>query len=364
MPICAIIGAAFKAPNEHQTNYDAVEKGESTLRRQAHILDFNEARDYQANLSARARARVAAADRLARRQEASHRRAIDAREAGQRRGRSIPFSRRVAARNVSTRAGTRYAQDWELEEYDPDFDYGEYGYDADAAYDEVSDGYTAYDDADYDESDAFRAAPGDGPIKRFHKHMRKRRAERMAERAVGADTGPDAAPAADAPRAALYEMKMGTQHKHVVRMQDTSARAQARTRTRRSIVPHSRFVRVLGALVACTVAVATFLYPAARDYYVAVRDHAKAEAAVELAQERNAILEQDVAALSTPEGIEDRARSEYGWVKEGENAVTVTGLAPTTSGAQRIEDLPAVESVQAPETWYSNVLDRVFGYEG
>ena len=126
--------------------------------------------------------------------------------------------------------------------------------------------------------------------------------------------------------------------------------------------PKSLLVRVLIGLLALVLFSADFLYPVARDYYTAVREHARVEAAYEVAAQRTAALEADVAALSTDEGIQDRAREEYGWVMPGENAVTVTGLQQASHPTQTANDVPTVESVTAPETWYSPTLDVLFGY--
>ena len=130
------------------------------------------------------------------------------------------------------------------------------------------------------------------------------------------------------------------------------------------IVPRSRVKRVLLATAVFLVAATWLLYPAARDYYTAVREQERTIAAFDMARQRNEVLEQDVAALSTQAGVEDRMREQYGWVKQGENAVTVTGLNDDASVPTHIADLPAVNSVKAPDTWYSPVLDRLFGYEG
>lgn len=334
------------------------------MTRRTHIVDFDEARTYAASGSARAAARVSASQRLERRQaRQSHRRARDAGEAGIKRGNSLPFSRRALARNVSTRAGTRYPEEWDIEDSLGFDDYGQYAYDE--SYDaSASD---TYDEA-YDEEEQ-EQVPQEGLIKRFQRRNRKRRAERMANRTF--DDAPSSAADAsrEQSRAAVYEMKMGSKHRSMVRSQSTTTKKRIslpriHRDTDRPSIFQSTILRVIVGTLVCMIAVVAFLYPAAKDFYVAKRDYAKAEAAVQLAQERNAILEQDVAALSTPQGIEDRVRSEYGWVKEGENAVTVTGLRDANDGAERLEELPAVESVKAPDTWYSNVLDPIFGYEG
>ena len=128
------------------------------------------------------------------------------------------------------------------------------------------------------------------------------------------------------------------------------------------VMPRSRALRVLISAFLLLAISAAFLYPAVRDYYTAVREKARMEAAYEVAVQRTQALEADVAALSTDTGIEDRAREEYGWVRPGENSVTVTGLQQASQPTQTADEIPSVDSVTAPETWYSPALDALFGY--
>ena len=119
------------------------------------------------------------------------------------------------------------------------------------------------------------------------------------------------------------------------------------------------------ALLVCISLIAgcAFLYAPVKNYYFAVRDQAKAEAAYEMVIAHNDALKEDVAQLVTDEGMEDRARQQYGWVKEGENAVMVSGLSkPTDPSAAEILRTTSPDAVKAPETWYSPLLDSVFGY--
>ena len=67
-------------------------------------------------------------------------------------------------------------------------------------------------------------------------------------------------------------------------------------------------------------------------------------------------------SLSTEAGIEDRARKEFGWVKEGENAANVYGL-DTYEDESTYNKAVTPGSVEAPDTWYSPVLDILFGVE-
>lgn len=115
---------------------------------------------------------------------------------------------------------------------------------------------------------------------------------------------------------------------------------------------------------ACLLFSCLFLYSPVKNYYVAVRDQAKAEVAYEIVSTRSDALKQDVAALVTDEGVEDRVREQYGWVKQGENAVMVSGLSEGDPSPADVLRTTTLNDVCAPETWYSPVLDKVFGYEG
>ena len=105
------------------------------------------------------------------------------------------------------------------------------------------------------------------------------------------------------------------------------------------------------------------MYVPMKNYYTAVRDQAKAEVALEIVTTRNEALIEDVALLTSDAGMEDRARQQYGWVKQGENAVTVTGLSSEGEpSAAEILRTVTLNDIKAPETWYSPVLDPFFGY--
>jgi cell division protein FtsB len=113
---------------------------------------------------------------------------------------------------------------------------------------------------------------------------------------------------------------------------------------------------VIGALIFAVV----MLYPVAREYYVVKREHDRLSAEYQAVIDRNEKIKQQIDELSTPEGIEDRAREEFGWVKEGEEAVNITGLTITESSTGLP---PAVEpgTVQAAEHWWTQTLDEFFG---
>jgi cell division protein FtsB len=124
--------------------------------------------------------------------------------------------------------------------------------------------------------------------------------------------------------------------------------------------------RISPALMVTTVIVlslvfaAVMLYPVAREYYLVKRENDRLTAEYQAVIERNNRIQQQIDELQTPEGIEDRAREEFGWVREGEEAVNVTGLNVSESSTV----LPAavgVGSIKAPESWWTRLLDEFFG---
>lgn len=118
-------------------------------------------------------------------------------------------------------------------------------------------------------------------------------------------------------------------------------------------------------LIVCLIifAAGLFIYPVTCQYYQSMRSQAQLEAEYAALQERNGTLQEQISYLGTDQGVEDYARDEFGYVFEGENAVTVGDAGPTESLTSAP---PSVKtgSVSAPDTWYSGVLDFVFRYNG
>lgn len=114
--------------------------------------------------------------------------------------------------------------------------------------------------------------------------------------------------------------------------------------------------------VACGIVllVIVLLYPAGRDYYKTMRTEQRLQAQLEAVTERNDAVEAENEALQTPEGVENQARNEYGWVREDENSVVVTNQEGTVDNASRLPDHLDIDSIHAPSTWYYNILDTIF----
>lgn len=191
----------------------------------------------------------------------------------------------------------------------------------------------------------------------------KERASRMFDRQFGSDDAP-----ASSSRAALYRGELGRSHRRAISELDgDSSRARASSsrlasRTARRDGPPALFI--VAVVVGVVAFAGLFLYSPAKSLYTQVRDEQRAEAEYQAVVERNEAMTDDIEALKTDEGIEDEARSQLGWVSEGEEAVVVKGLDDKKSANANDAVHSAVVSseVKAPATWYSPLLDKMFDY--
>lgn len=173
------------------------------------------------------------------------------------------------------------------------------------------------------------------------------------------------------PRAALYKGKMGSSQKRAQRLQRGGAGAADGASSRRmpnatgilSSIATSRKAVVGLAVAACFAITCFSLYGPAQTYYHAVRQHDQQQAELAAVEARNAELQSTVDYLQTEAGIEQSARDELGWVRDGENSVYVQGLDvdDEDSGTASTAGSIVPGSVDAPETWYSPILDVIFG---
>ncbi|MDE8702063.1 septum formation initiator family protein [Adlercreutzia equolifaciens] len=167
------------------------------------------------------------------------------------------------------------------------------------------------------------------------------------------------------PRAAVYKGEMGSTHKRSARMQQDGAGSRGRSAgSFAASQKRSRFrapLTVLGACALCVAFGVAMLYGPAQQFYTELRERDRLAAEYQAVVERNEAISQQVAALQTDAGIEDRARTEFGWVKEGEHAVSVSGLEPKDSSTFRSNIVS--EDIPLPDTWYSGLLDPLFGVE-
>lgn len=224
-----------------------------------------------------------------------------------------------------------------------------------------------------DEIEASRDEAQDAPEKRsrlqeFRRKRQKGRADKKFDRQFGGARTSDAG--SSGPRAAVYKGEMGTNHKRAARMQNDAA-GKARTFSLASLNPLAvlsawkrspKFIASAGVMV-CLLLSCWFLYTPAQQLYQSVREHDRLEAEYAAIEQRNASLQSEVESLQTDAGIEDRAHQQFGWVPEGEQTANVHGLsdgAADGSGSNFTANI-VPGSIEAPETWYSPVLDVLFG---
>lgn len=116
--------------------------------------------------------------------------------------------------------------------------------------------------------------------------------------------------------------------------------------------------RVLTGFIVFVLVVFAVLYPIGCTYYQAMRQQQQLEAVLEAVEERNSQIESKNKELETNEGIENQARDEYGWVKDGEHATVVTN--GNDDGAGNMPSQVDETTIEPPHTWYYDILDVIF----
>lgn len=139
-----------------------------------------------------------------------------------------------------------------------------------------------------------------------------------------------------------------------------SSQDNSRSRNAQQSVPKGRIALI--AIIVVVVFSLLLIYPSAREYYISCRQRDQLQAELEAVQQRNDQMQQQVDALNTNEGIEDQARSELNWTRPGEVSVTVEGVDKDYAHGT-LPDAIEPGSVEAPEYWYTRILDFIFNVE-
>ena len=207
---------------------------------------------------------------------------------------------------------------------------------------------------------------------RLHDIRRKLRSFRAGKnftRQFG--SGDNAASAQAGPRAAVYKGEMGSSQRRAARMQNGGKATKQGFNVGFSLSGIVSYIgssraRMIATVVICAVVfVSVYLYPSARQWYVSEREYQQAQAEYAAIVERNQALENDIAMLGTNEGIEQRAREQFGWVRADEHAVRITNIDATSDTHQNADNAPIAQvptgSVEAPSEWYTPFLNVLFG---
>ena len=222
---------------------------------------------------------------------------------------------------------------------------------------------------DYLEDDEIDAPLG--PLGRATSKFSRKRKQRAKERAGRAyyqqyEAGKSSDASQAGPRAAVYKGEMGASHRRSSRMQQragsaSSGRGFSAPSSKRSFSPRTPLM-VVGGIAVCLVFGLMFLYGPSKQLYTDIRERDRLAAEYEAIVDRNAHIEEQVQALSTDEGVAEAAHIQFGWVREGEHSVSVSGLESYTP-ADNFRGNIVSDDIPYPETWYSGVLDPFFGVE-
>ncbi len=192
------------------------------------------------------------------------------------------------------------------------------------------------------------------------KKMRSAKAEKQFNRTIGSDD----TSAESGSRAALYEMRMGKTHRRTTEMQNT----QTSGGKKKKKIGHS-LSGVASRLAATATIIVLFcgvlLYQPVADLYNETRKIQKLEAEYQALEEHNVALQAEVDFLKTDEGLESYAREQYGLIGYGEHQVVVENVSSSIdkTAVTNAGHTVLTSGVKTPDTWYSGVLDIVFGYK-
>ena len=201
---------------------------------------------------------------------------------------------------------------------------------------------------------------------------KKAKAKQKAEKAFNAQFGGAESQSKPASRAAVYTGKLGAQQKRAQRMQEGKkpsvpvvvAPFAFIAGLLKNVKLNKRILYPCAVVCLCLVATVATLYQPAKTYYTSIRDYTKLEQEYEAIQNRNATMQQNVSSLQTVAGVQARAHEQLGWVQEGESSANVRGLnLEEEEAASSVVANVAPDDFTATETWYSPVLDVVFGYK-
>ena len=180
-------------------------------------------------------------------------------------------------------------------------------------------------------------------------------------------------PENNSPRAALYAGKLGKNSKRAIKFQAENSRSgnfkSASEFARRSdktsfinkISSVNIFLKVATLTFATILLVLVFCYQPAKICYTQIRDTEKSQTELALVQARNNELNSKVSALKTNEGIEDKAKDDYGYVIKGEGAAHVSGI--NTEDSLKLLEYVDTNKVTAPTSALTDFLDVVFDYD-
>ena len=273
----------------------------------------------------------------------------------------------VSFDDVKAASRQRYAQERETASRDEGFGRVYNYYDLSRFADPAPKLYNEVDE-DYDWGEYTYEEPRETARQARSRKRKKARAEKLFAKNY-ADDASSVDQAEGAPRAAVYEGKIGSSQRRAARMQLASQAGPVTAKINPAgwfsdISVSPRRLKVF-TLALCLVLAVVFLYTPAQHYYQSVREHDRLVAEYTSIQERNVKLDQQNDALASSAGMEDAVRQKYGYVISGDETAVVSGLSDEAykSSGDGVEANVLSSTVKAPEEWYTPFLDALFGVE-
>lgn len=145
-------------------------------------------------------------------------------------------------------------------------------------------------------------------------------------------------------------------------MADKDKKKKRRKPSQRSSSKERRSVSKRPLIIAACIIVfcVVLLYPVGRDYYQTLRTEQRLQAQLDAVNARNEAVRAENDALQTDEGIENQARADLGWTREGEQSAIVTNGEGTADNVSKLPEHLDISSITAPQTWYYSILDAMF----
>lgn len=169
------------------------------------------------------------------------------------------------------------------------------------------------------------------------------------------------------PRPALYKATMGKMQKKATRMQSGQKNYSnnfLNTKIRRlsKIIDGKNLNSKKGLIVFLFIGlIIASCYMPAKTYYLQTKETSKLGQEYSLVQARNEKLKNKVDELTSNEGIEASAHTNFGYVKDGEGNAYVQGIQ-VQRDSNMVEYVDP-EDISAPSYWYTPLLDFIFNYK-
>lgn len=168
-------------------------------------------------------------------------------------------------------------------------------------------------------------------------------------------------------RPALYQMQMGKTQKRSTRMQREGANPTRTQKPSRKEARRPWWQRPINIALCALLFCGFMLYQPIANLYNETRSLQQLEAEYDALQANNVQVRANLDHLATDEGLEEYAHNELGWIRADEHTARVADVAQPDQSTQQVKRVVTTipeGSIETPDTWYSPVLDVVFGYSG